>query len=260
MVVVFCTSTLKIYAQDEMVKLDTNHHKKHYSWHFEKEKGGAVCTDGLEKLEIGIGVSKDLELSSVEILQLNFDGPSNTSGRIFVLGTQENGEHFLGGTLDATYRRFPVHLGYTFGLDQIHLNHDTTYATYIGPGLTFYPSDIKLFHHVFHIIRFGVYYEKLTKINALDDERKLGYGFSYNVFFQTQSFERKDNAGKIYLEGSFKKRGEESFTEFFIRYRDDRFAEGLINIGIKTDWKNSKYNSTALNIGLNLTRPNNAHL
>lgn len=288
LMVLFLSCTLKIYAKDssnnyDTLNLRTNLCKHHWNfqeicidtiyfyknpdtlnekpnWHFEKEKGGAVCTDGLEKIEIAMGVSSTGALSSVQILQLNFDGPNNTSGRIFVLGTQENGEHFIGGTLDATFKKFPVHAGYTFGLDQVHLVHDTTFVTYIGPGVTFYPSDIKLFHPYFHIIRLGVYYEKLTKVNAPEDDRKLGYGLSYNFFFQTQSYERREDRGKIYLEGSYKKRGSESFTELFVRYRDERFAEGLINFALKSDWKNSMYNSTSIVVGFNLTRPNTAHI
>ena len=84
--------------------------------------------------------------------------------------------------------------------------------------------------------------------------------WSYNIFFQTQSFEKKENAGKIYLEGAYKLRGEESFTELLVRYRHDKIAEGLINIGAKVDWRGEHFNSISIVAGFNLTRPNTAHL
>lgn len=258
MVACFFASTLKTTAQNSIQKKDTL--KTNY-WHFEKEKGGAVCTDGLEKLELGTGFSKHLKKPSfVEYLQLHFDGPAETSGRIVVQGNQEDGEHFLSGSLDGTWNKFPLHLAYGFGMDQIHIKHDTTYVSYIGPGLTFYPSDIKFFHHAFHILRIGVNYEKLSSINSLNTEKDLGKYTAYSVFFQTQSFEKKEGAGKIYLEGAFKLRGEESYTELLIRYRHDKIAEGLINFGAKVDWQGEHFKSISFVAGLNLTRPNTAHL
>ena len=241
--------------------------EKSKSFSFGKERGGAVCVNGLEKLELAIGSDKGLN----EVLQLHFYGPGSTSGRVFVAAAQEHvtrntSVHFIDASIDLTVKEFPLHFAYSFGLDQI--GHRPN-VSYVGPGASFYFSDIPFFHKYFHIFRISSSYEKLTEHHQTvwrnkngeseDSSVVIGKALEFSAFFQIQPYHITKKA-TIFSEGFLRSREKESFSEIEVGIRHKKVFEEMIGLGIRADFENFKFNTIAMILRFNLGNPNPRHL
>jgi hypothetical protein len=226
---------------------------------FRKEKAGAICMNGLEKLEVAF--TSDRSLAFVN--QLHFYAPWLLEGRLFMQAEQEKTNkspvHFFEATVDMTVEEFPLHLGYTMGLDQLGKNPNTTYS---GPALTIYWSDIPKVHKKFHIMRTGLSYvslaEHLQTRGFEDSTVSLGKQLEYSIFFQIQPLHITEDLS-IFSEGLYRMRKENSFSEFELGLKHEKFLESLIGFGIRIGWEDLHFHSIAGVIRFNISNPNPKH-
>lgn len=245
-----------VFSQDSANHIDSANHS---SLAFGEEKGGAICANGLEKLEVAWATNKSL----LFVNQLHFYAPWLLEGRIFMQAEEQIEEHkpihFFEATFDLTVREFPVHLGYTMGLDQIGKNPNTTYS---GPAVTVYWSDIHKIHNLFHILRTGINYVNLSEhiqTSYFEDSTvSLGREFEYAGFFQLQPFHISHNVS-IFSEGLFRMRGEENFGEFEIGIRHSKILDDLVGIGVRVGLENFSFHSISCVIRFNISNPNPKH-
>ena len=253
-------------AQGQTTKVtdstEFGHHQASFS--FGKEKGGSVCVNGLEKLELACGSDRGMN----EVLQLHFYGPWITSGRVFVAAAQDRNEnkkssvHFIDASIDLTVKEFPLHFSYSFGLDKI--GHRSN-VSYVGPGASFYFSDIPYFHKYFHILRISSSYEKLTQHHETvlrdkdglseDSSVVLGHALEFSGFFQIQPFHLTKHAS-IFSEGLLRMREHENFSEVEIGIRHKKIMQEMMGIGVRGSWDNFHWNSLAFILRFNLSNPN----
>ncbi len=236
---------------------DTVHHA--HSFVFGKERGGQVCINGLEKLEFAFASDKSL----LFVNQLHFYAPWILEGRFFMQAEQERSHktpvHFFEATVDLTVKEFPLHLGYTMGLDQIGKRPNVTYS---GPAATVYWSDIESVHKLFHIFRTGVSHLSLSQhlqTHQFEDSTvSLGRAFEYSAFFQLQPFHLTHNLS-VFSEGLFRMREHENFGEFEIGLRHRRIFDELIGLGTRVGFENSHFHSLSFVLRFNISNPNPKH-
>lgn len=233
---------------------------KNHRYTFGKEKPGTVCINGLEKLEFAAGTDQALN----QVLQLHFYGPGITSGRVFAAASQEKNMHFVDMSMDFTIYEFPLHLAYSFGLDQI--GHKPN-VSYIGPGLSLYLSDMVFFHKYFHILRYGVSYEKITEHLSIlskdglstDSSVVSGYAFESVAFYQIQPYHITHDL-TIFSEGLFRLRGDDSFMEYEVGLRHSKFLDEMVGLGLRLSYENFHYHKASVILRFSLSSPNPRHL
>ena len=233
--------------------------KENHFLKFKKEPGGKVCVNGLEKLEIALSSDK----SFTGVNQLHYYGPGRTQGRMFLSAIQENKTvapvHFFEATFDLTVGEFPLHLGYTLGTDQFGAGNQS----FSGPTLTSYWSDLKKFHHYFHIMRTSASLLSISqhRENSLGNDSvvKCGKQMEYSFFFQTQPFHLTNNLS-IFSEGLGRFRKDKNLMEFEIGVRHKKIFDELIGIGVKTEWEEFHFHSMGAVLRFNISNPNPRHL
>ncbi len=234
--------------------------KKNKFLGFGNEKGGVICVNGLEKLEIAYGTCKKLTASS----QLHFYGPLNTEGRIFMIAEQEKEEksktHFFESTIDFTLKSFPLHIGYTMGIDQIARTPNTSYS---GLAATVYWSDIRLIHTRFHILRTGISYLNLNKhlvnFEGHDSTVSQNKKIEYIIFYQMQPFHITENTS-LFSEGFLRLRENQSFGELELGIRNEKILDNLIGLAVRTDWEDFNFKSVCAVVRFNISNPNPKHM
>lgn len=223
------------------------------------EKGGAICVNGLEKLELALSTKRTLTAVS----QLHFYGPAQTEGRIFMVAEQEKDEtskiHFFETTFDLTWKEFPLHIGYTMGLDQVAQHPNTTYS---GMAATIYWSDIMAIHHTFHILRTGVSFlnlnEHLVNREGFDSTVALRKKTEYSVFYQMQPIHLNKKTS-LYTEGYLRLRENESFGEIEMGIRNEKVLDNLFGLGVRASWTDMHFHSLSGVIRFNISNPNPKH-
>ncbi len=240
--------TLKTNAQDSIKN-------ENHTFKFKKEKGGTVCINGLEKLEIALSTHR----SFTGVNQLHFYGPGKTQGRMFLELLQENQKkapvHFFEGTFDLTMGEFPIHLGYTIGIDKFASNGNQTFS---GPTVTTYFSDLPKVHTYFHILRLSNSYLTLSE-HTKDSVVIKKNVFESALFFQCQPFHLNQNLS-IFAEGIIKWRKDENFLEFEVGLRHKKFLNELVGFGLKTEWENFRFHLWGGVVRFNISNPNPRHL
>ena len=194
---------------------------------------------------------------------MHFYGPSQTEGRVFTISEQEKEEkskvHFFETTFDLTWKEFPLHIGYTMGIDQVNKNPNTTYS---GLSATVYWSDIKYVHNAFHILRTSVSLlglnEHLVNNGGLDSTVSRNKKIEYSVFYQMQPIHINEYT-TIYSEALLRKRGKESFSELEFGIRDEKIMENLIGLGLKVSFEDFNFYSITGVIRFNISNPNPKH-
>lgn len=227
---------------------------------FGRESGGAVCVNGLEKLEIAFAHDKSFTFAQ----QLHFYGPRVTQGRVFILIGKENIKKntfidFFEGTLDLTGHEFPLHLGFTIGTNKIEKKSNIFYQ---GPAVTLYLSDIKKVHKVFHILRSQISYVKMTKYfettNEADSSISLGRKLEFSTFYQVQPLHLTPKLS-IFSEGLYCTRKNKMYGEIEIGIRHKKIMDELIGIGVKINWEEYKFHTISALIRFNVGNPNPRH-
>jgi hypothetical protein len=226
---------------------------------FGHEKGGAICVNGLEKLEIALSSERTLTAVS----QLHFYGPLQTEGRVFMVAEQEKDDesaiHFFETTFDLTWKEFPLHVGYTMGLDQVAQHPNTTYS---GLATTIYWSDIMAIHHTFHILRTGVSFlnlnEHLVNREGYDSTVALRKKIEYSVFYQMQPIHLNKETS-LYSEGYLRLRENESFGEIELGIRHEKVLDNLFGLGVRSSWTDMHFHSVSGVIRFNISNPNPKH-
>lgn len=236
---------------------DTLPHKKPFS--FGHEKGGAVCVNGLEKLEIAFSTLKSL----TAIGQLHFYGPLNTEGRVFMIVEQEQDEikksRYFGTTVDLTWKSFPVHVGYSIGIDPFKKNPNTTFG---GMSTAIYWSDIKAINNTFHILRTSVSLLKLTEnlvdVNGEDSVASRPQILDYSLFYQMQPIHLSEYT-TLYSEGLLRLQKKESYSEIELGVRNEKILENLFGIGVKVNFDDFHFYSVSGILRFNISNPNPKH-
>ncbi len=262
-------STLKTFGQNKSnhdttqittIKDSIEDSTSKWGVRFGHEKPGAVCVNGLEKLEIAYVTDR----SMLAVNQLHFYGPGITQGRLFMQAEQEkegkSSVHFFEATADLTVGEFPLHLGYTLGLDQFGKHPNVSYA---GPAATIYWSDIYKVHHTFHILRTGMSYlslsQHLVSKNGEDSTEKIGNEMEFDVFMQLQPIHLSHEV-TLFSEGLLRMRKDNSFSEIEIGLRHEKVFNDLIGLGIRLDWKDFHFHSLSGVLRFNISNPNPRHL
>lgn len=227
---------------------------------FGVEPSGKVCINGLEKLEVAVATDKSL----LFVNQLHFFAPGPLEGRLFMQAEQErqksaSSNHFFEATVDVTVKEFPLHIGYTMGLDQLGRKPNITYS---GPTLTNYWSDMKKVHKVFHIARTSVSWLSLTEHlqtqNFEDSSVHLGRHMEYSVFYQLQPLHLTTNLS-IFHEGLLRVRQNISFAEIELGLRHKKILEELVGLGLRLDFENFHFHAVSGVIRFNISNPNPKH-
>lgn len=235
---------------------------------FGKEKSGTVCVNGLEKLELAAGTDRAIN----GMLQLHFNGPGITSGRVFFAGVHEKGEHgpmqFADASVDGTIYEFPLHLSYSFGWDQIAKKSNVSYT---GPGFSLYLSDVTYLDvsHLFHILRFSMSYNKMiehskTMFPDVDGVREdssftKGYAWETVAFYQIQPYHITHNL-TLFSEGLFKARSGNNFMEFELGLRHEKILEGMVGLGLRASFEDMHFHKVSAILRFSLSSPNPRHL
>ncbi|MCX6756282.1 MAG: hypothetical protein NTX85_03005 [Candidatus Nomurabacteria bacterium] len=199
--------------------------KSSNKWKFGSESQNVLL---VEKFEVAAAWNH----TGNEALQILFGWPLGT-GRVFATGSQEEkGLNFLDATMDFTYGNWPVDFGYSMGNDQTGHNPN---LIYMGPNVTFMPSDFKSIHKVFNILRFSVIYPTFTKSVGLSNDSisHFNSGLEYLLFFQTKQIEKGVNGFDYFVEGLLKVRGEKSVCELELGLRNHKLLDNKLGVGIK---------------------------
>lgn len=232
------------------------HHK---AFRFGHEKGGAVCVNGLEKLEIAFSSLKSL----TAIGQLHFYGPLNTEGRVFMIVEQEQDEikkdRYFGTTVDLTWKSFPVHVGYSIGIDPFKKNPNTTFG---GISTAIYWSDIKAINNSFHILRTSISVLKLTEnlenVHGEDSVASRPQVLDYSLFYQMQPIHLSAFT-TLYSEGLLRLQKKESYSEIELGIRNEKILENLFGVGVKVNFDDFHFYSISAILRFNISNPNPKH-
>lgn len=257
---------LSATAQDEEDRHFDSIPNTEHKFVFGKEKAGTVCVNGLEKLELAVGTDRTFS----EVMQLHFYGPSVTSGRVFVAAAQETAEHgamhFIDASIDGTVYEFPVHLSYSFGLDQIGQKPNVSYT---GPGASIYLSDMTWASPYVHILRFSLSYDKMTEhaqtmfpnVDGLREDSSFvkGYAWETVVFYQIQPYHITHNM-TLFSEGLFKSRESNNFMEFELGVRHAKVLDEMVGIGMRVSYENMHFHKISAILRFSLSSPNPRHL
>jgi hypothetical protein len=211
--------------EDEHYKITSDSTKESSKWKFGSESQNILL---VEKFEVAAAWNH----TGNEALQMLFGWPLGT-GRIFATGSQEEkGLNFLDATMDFTYGNWPIDFGYSMGNDQTGHNPNTIY---MGPNVTFMPSDLKSVHKVFNILRFSIIYPTFTKSIGFSNDSITHYnnGLEYLLFFQTKQIEKGVNGFDYFAEGLLKVRGEKSVFELELGLRNHKLLDNKLGVGIK---------------------------
>lgn len=223
------------------------------------EKGGAVCVNGLEKFEIAFSTHKSL----TAIGQLHFYGPLKTEGRVFMIVEEEQDEikkdRYFGTTVDLTWKSFPLHIGYSIGIDPFKKNLNTTLG---GMSAAIYWSDIKAVNNSFHILRTSISLLTLTQnlenFHGEDSIVNTPQVLDYSLFYQMQPIHITEYT-TLYSEGMLRLRKSVSYSEIELGVRNEKILENLFGLGIKVNFDDFKFYSISGILRFNISNPNPKH-
>lgn len=210
-----------------------------------------------EKFEIAVGTDKSILLSSLTHFVSDYDVSGRFLSFVNIEKKNDRVEFFTDFTLDLTINEFPAHLAIGAGDDQIgHLSN----VFFIGPGLTFYPSDIRSVHRLFYILRLGGSYIWFPNAGANvpvegDHTYKLDPRMEYTVFAQLQPWHVTRNTA-IFFETFQRYRKDANVIELETGFRNHKLAHGHIGLGVKAEFGDMRFERVAIIGRINLGQGN----